>query len=215
MDPEQKMKPAPNLAEAMAGLARLQATADLAFKQVTEQFPGEVACSDGCDDCCYAVFDLTPVEAAALALAFRTLPRQVRREARRRADKAAATFDQLTSEALALPLEERIDAFSRARVRCPLLKDKKCLLYAQRPLTCRLYGIPVATEGKSHSCHRSRFSEGTSYPTVDYGKVQAELGGLSETALKLLPTLPPQRQDVARVLIWAQDQALTLEPSGA
>lgn len=209
MAPAGNKKKAPSLAEVMAGLAKLQATADQAFEQVASQFPREVACGNDCDDCCHAVFDLTPVEAAALALAFRALPRTTRREARRRAGKAAEAFDKLAAEALALPREERISAFSRARVCCPLLHENQCLLYAQRPLTCRLYGIPVATEGQSHTCHRSRFAQGKSYPTVDYGKVQAELGRLSEMALKLLPALPPQRQDLARALIWAQDQALT------
>lgn len=212
-DPDNQ--PAPSLEQVLAGLAALQTTADLAFARVAEQFSQEVACGGGCDDCCYAVFDLTPVETLALALAYRALPRQARREAARRAEKAAAAFDKLAAQALALPLTERIAAFSRARVRCPLLHEGRCLLYASRPLTCRLYGIPVATEGGSHSCRRSRFTEGASYPTVDFGKVQAELDRLSQEACELLPRLGPQRRDLARALIWAQAQVLTLEALGA
>lgn len=213
MAPEQKQPP--SLTSLLQVVAALQAGADQAFASVAQRFPREVACGHGCDDCCHAVFDLTPIEALALAQAFRGLPRQERREALRRADKAAAAFDRLAAQALALPVEERIAAFSQARIACPLLWEGRCLAYAARPLTCRLYGIPVATQGASHSCHRSRFSEGVTYPTVDFGKVQAELGRLSQEALALAPLLGPQRRDVARALIWAQSQALTLEALGA
>jgi len=211
--PEQNQPP--SLASLLENLAALQSGADQAFASVVQRFPREVACGGGCDDCCYAVFDLTPIEALALALAWRRLPRQERREALRRAEKAAAAFDRLSAQALALPAQERIAAFSQARIACPLLSEGRCLAYAARPLTCRLYGIPVATQGASHSCHRSHFKEGVSYPTVDFGKVQAELGRLSQEALALAPLLGPQRRDLARALIWAQSQALTLDALGA
>lgn len=192
--------PAHILQELMAELERLRARADAAFQEVARQFPREVACTPGCDDCCHALFDLSTIESLAIALAFLELPRQQRREARRRASKAAAAFDRVMADAFARQGEERLKVLSRARVACPLLEEGRCLLYAQRPLTCRLYGIPAAIEGEPRICHRSRFQPGHTYPTVDLVRVQSELERLSTLALQRIPNLPPGRRDVARTI---------------
>ncbi|MCB2226795.1 MAG: YkgJ family cysteine cluster protein [Desulfarculaceae bacterium] len=188
-------------------LAELWSQADGAFAQVAQAFPAEVKCGSGCDDCCRAVFDLTPAEVLGLALAFRALPRAERREALRRAEKAAAEFDKITRLALNQPEEERLKTFSRARVACPLLQKGRCLLYASRPLTCRIYGVPVAAAGGGHACPRSGFDQGESYPTVDWDLVQQALNRLSAMALELAPSLRQERIDLARALIWASEQA--------
>ena len=193
------------------GMAAIWQRCDAAFSQVAGSFPAEVRCGSGCDDCCHAVFDLTPAEALALALAFRRLPRNARREALRWAEKAEALFDQVARQALKQSPEERLITFSRARVACPLLEKGRCLLYASRPLTCRLYGIPVASGDEAHVCPRSGFDQGQSYPTAGWDMVQAEAERLSRTALELIPQLGEERRDLARVLRWAQAQALTLE----
>lgn len=193
------------------GIAALWQRSDAAFAQVAASFPNEVRCGSGCDDCCHAVFDLTPAEALALALAFRRLPRNARREILRRAEKAEALFDQVARQALEQAPEERLITFSRARVACPLLEKGRCLLYAARPLTCRLYGIPVAGGGESHVCPRSGFDQGQSYPTASWDMIQAALEPLSRDALELAPQLGEERRDLARVVRWAQAQALTLE----
>jgi len=210
MSPEPSNHP-PGLAQFNQALADLWDRADQAFARVAEAFPKEVACGSGCDDCCHAVFDLTPAEVLGLALAFRRLPRAERREALRRADKAAGEFDKVARLALGQPEEERLEIFSRARIACPLLHQGRCLLYAQRPLTCRIYGIPVAGQGGGHACPRSGFDQGQSYPTVDWDMVQQALGDLSGLALELIPQLPRERRDLARALAWARSQALTLE----
>ncbi len=204
-------QPPASLSQFSQGLDALWRRCDMAFAQVAVSFPKEVRCGSGCDDCCRAVFDLTPAEALALALAFRRLPRNARREALRRAEKAEAEFDQVARRALNQAPEERLLTFSRARVVCPLLEKGRCLLYAARPLTCRLYGIPVASGDGAHVCPRSGFDQGQSYPTADWDQVQAELERLGQAALELIPQLGPERRDLARVLHWAQAQALTLE----
>ena len=193
------------------GLATLWQRADAAFAQVAQSFLQEMRCGSGCDDCCHAVFDLTPAEALALALAFRRLPRNARREGLRRAEKAEALFDQVARQALGQSPEERLTTFSRARVACPLLEKGRCLLYGERPLTCRLYGIPVAGGEEAHVCPRSGFDQGESYPTANWDMIQAALKPLSALALELAPQLGDERRDLARVLRWAQAQALTLE----
>lgn len=184
----------------MDGLEKLRAQADGAFAKVAAEFPAEINCKPGCDDCCHALFDLSPVEALALALGFMELPRDQRRQALKRGKKAAAQFDKVMQQAMGQEGDERIMSFSRARIRCPLLQDQRCLLYHERPLTCRLYGIPVAVQGKSHICHLAGFQPGQTYPTVDRTLVQNGLEGLSALALKRIPSLPYARRDVARAL---------------
>lgn len=192
-----------------ADLDELRARADAAFGQVAQAHPAEVTCAPGCDDCCHAVFDLTPMEALAIGRAFAALPREARRAARRRGDKAAKAFDQLVARAA--KSDDRLAEYSRARIACPLLEGGRCLLYAHRPITCRLYGVPVAIGGASRTCGRSGFAQGRTYPSVDYGQINARLEQMSDQALRLLGGgLPPMRLDMARALEWAEANAAEL-----
>lgn len=196
--------PGNTLREIMAELDELRARADASFARVATEFPQAVACQPGCDDCCHALFDLSPVESLSLALAFTELPRASRREAQRRAEKAAAAFDQAMAAAFAQQGEARLKALSAARVACPLLDAGRCLLYQSRPLTCRLYGVPQNIEGQARICHRARFEPGRTYPTVDMLRVQMELERLSGLAAHYLPSLANARRDLARSLGLAQ-----------
>ena len=42
---------------------RLVAMADDAFERVRKEYPSCVKCKIACDDCCYALFDLSLIEA--------------------------------------------------------------------------------------------------------------------------------------------------------
>ncbi len=181
-------------------LNELRARCDAVFKKVASEHSQAVACQTGCDDCCHALFDLAPVEALALAVAFQKLPRQERREALRRAEKAARIYDEAARQVLAASPEERLELLSQARVPCPLLSKGRCILYEERPATCRLYGIPVAIQGSARTCHRARFKEGQTYPTVDWQQVNLQLDQLSAAAVSLVPTLTSHRLDVARAI---------------
>ena len=199
--------PGPTLRQVMADLDQLRARADTAFAQVQVQNPQAVVCRPGCDDCCHALFDLSLVEALALALAFAELPRGQRRGVQRQAEKSAALFDEVVARAMAQPDDQRLAVLSQARLACPLLQDGNCLLYRQRPLTCRLYGVPVAIEGTARTCHKARFAPGHTYATVDMGLVQLELERISRLVARLAPSLSPVRRDVARALDLAASHA--------
>lgn len=181
-------------------LNELRARCDAAFQQVTKEHAQAMACQTGCDDCCHALFDLAPMEVLALAVAFKQLPRQERREALRRAEKAARIYDDIARKVLAAKDDEKLKLLSQARVPCPLLSKGRCILYEERPATCRLYGIPVAIQGKARTCHRARFKEGQTYPTVDWGQVNQQLDQLSAAAVSLVPALTSRRLDVARTI---------------
>lgn len=181
-------------------LNELHARCDAAFHKVSLEHAQAVACQTGCDDCCHALFDLAPMEVLALAVAFKQLPRQERREALRRAEKAARIYDDAARKVLAAQSEEKLKLLSQARVPCPLLNKGRCILYAERPATCRLYGIPVAIQGNARTCHRARFQKGQTYPTVDWGQVNQQLDQLSAAAVSLVPALTSRRLDVARTI---------------
>lgn len=202
--------PGKTLREIMAELDQLRARADASFARVAEEHPQAVACRPGCDDCCHALFDLSPAEALSLALGFLELPRQARREVLRRGEKAAQLFDQAMAAAFSQAGEERLRVLSAARAPCPLLDQGRCLLYERRPLTCRLYGIPQNIEGVARLCHRARFAVGQTYPTVDMLRVQMELERLGGLTAYYVPSLANARRDVARALALGASHAPVL-----
>ncbi len=200
--------PPADIPRALAALDELRARCDQAFAQVAGRHPAEVACRPGCDDCCHAVFDLSPVESLALALAFSRLGRKERRAVGRRLQRAAADYDRVLEAGARLGGEARLEHFSRQRVACALLEGGRCALYAERPLTCRLYGVPVAAAGRARTCRKAGFVEGETYPTVDLGRVQAELQELSRPVVARFAELGRARLDVARALMLAGSPAL-------
>ena len=65
---------------------------------------------------------------------------------------------------------------AQEKMRCPLLNDEDlCDLYRFRPVTCRLYGIPLAIGGKGRTCGLSGFEKGAKYPTVNLEIIQNKL----------------------------------------
>ncbi|ADK86077.1 protein of unknown function UPF0153 [Desulfarculus baarsii DSM 2075] len=198
------------LSQLLQELERARQLADQAFARVSAEHPAQVACRPGCDDCCHAMFDVSPIEAVGLALAFADLPRNQRREVLRRGEKAAKAFDAAVAQSLALDDQGRARLFSATRIPCPLLEGGRCLLYAQRPITCRLYGVPVAAQGRGRICPRAGFQPGQTYPTVHYDKILERLAGLSRQAQNDLPALGLARRDVHRALLLAQNHGQRL-----
>ncbi len=157
------------------GLEELFGEIEAAFQKAKKDFPREVRCRLGCDDCCYALFDLSLAEAALLQREFRRLPRKKRREILRRLEKYERDW-QKKKPPLVTPF-----VLSTIKIRCPLLnEERRCDLYQARPATCRLYGIPVEIEGETFVCGHSGFEPGKKYPTVIFAKVQERLSALSE-----------------------------------
>ena len=83
---------------------------------------------------------------------------------------------------------------------CPLLQKGRCLLYESRPVTCRLYGVPTASGGQAHTCHKAGFQQGGTYTTVDLDAVNQALNQLSSALLEKWPQAPTRRMDLARVV---------------
>lgn len=165
----------------------IRAQADMVFEHVSTRYASLARCRPGCSDCCHALFDLSLIEAMYINSAF---ARQFAYGPQRSAvlDLASRTDRALTKMKRELFQAEKAGAsgesimadVSAARMRCPLLGgDGHCVMYEERPITCRLYGVPQEIGGKSHVCGVSGFRPGENYPAVHVGKIQAALEDLS------------------------------------
>jgi Fe-S-cluster containining protein len=164
------------------------AQVDAVFHKVSGNFVSEVSCKKGCSDCCHALFDLTLIEAMYLNSKFSALDEICRNEILIEADKADRKAHVLkkkvSKEANKIDHSEILLRTAKERLRCPLLNSKDtCSLYEYRPITCRVYGIPLEISGKSHTCGLSGFEPGCPYPAVKLERIQDILLSLSNRIL--------------------------------
>lgn len=185
-----------DFAPVFARYEALAAEADALFARVADVCPGMLPCAPGCGDCCHALFDLTFVEALYLNDRFRkAFPAGPGREAvldrANRADRALCKRKRqaFREDARGVDTAVILEELARERVRCPLLDaEDRCLLYAARPITCRLYGAPLLIGGAARTCGRTGFEPGGAYPTVRIENIQDRLLALSRELVAGLPT---------------------------
>ncbi|OQY12641.1 MAG: hypothetical protein B6I31_02835 [Desulfobacteraceae bacterium 4572_19] len=160
---------------------------DQAFNQVKNEHKECVKCVQGCSDCCHALFDLTLIEAIYINHKFNQncegLEKLKILDAANMADRkihrlkkaAYAEFKKDKNEVKVL------GKMAQERVRCPFLNEKDmCAMYEDRPLTCRLYGIPTSSGGISHTCGKTGFTQGDKYPTVNMDILYKQMYIISE-----------------------------------
>lgn len=159
---------------------------DAIFDRVKEEYPKEVFCREKCSDCCYAIFDLTLVEALYLkSKFFEKFNGKEKNDLIVIADKTDRALVKLKRDASKKVKSgadqlEVVAKMSQERIRCPLLGENNlCLMYEFRPITCRVYGIPISTAGASHICGRTNFIQGNPYPTLNMDKIYTQLQLLS------------------------------------
>lgn len=177
-----------DLSDIFAKYESLVAEVDTVFEKVAEQHPDCVTCERGCSECCYALFDLSLVEAMYLNQKFKDSfdYGKERSDILERAGDADRQSYRLKRKAYKQSMEgadsrEVLEAIARERIRCPLLgEEDTCAMYMHRPITCRLYGIPTAIGGKAHTCGKSAFEKGKPYPTVSVDRIQDRLAALSQ-----------------------------------
>ncbi|WP_432735697.1 YkgJ family cysteine cluster protein [Maridesulfovibrio sp. FT414] len=183
----------------------LVAEVDKAFNKISEQTDDGIKCGKGCSDCCHALFDLTLIEAIYVNHKFNDKYRGMERsEIMHRADVADRQVHKIKRRAYkasqaGTPASEILKEVSMARVRCPLLKDENlCALYEARPLTCRIYGVPMNIGGQAHSCQKSGFAPGKAYPTINMDTLQSKLMELSE---ELAASINSRLRELPEVLV--------------
>lgn len=129
-------------------------TLDQWSDDVRRRHPGVLPCRPGCSACCHGPFDISALDAALVLAAVRALPPE------HQAEVMAVAHDQVEEMAhlepdwhepwdIAALGEDRFDALCDAMEDepCPLLdQEGQCRIYGDRPLVCRMMGIPMETE---------------------------------------------------------------------
>ena len=128
---------------------QILAKVDAWYRSVQEAHPGEVPCTKGCRDCCIGLFDVSLADRDLLREGLAAADPALRRDIESRAAALMAKLRELSPG-----LGDTLDGWSpddvddlcdeAGDVECPVLgKDGECRLYAHRPLTCRMSGVPV------------------------------------------------------------------------
>ena len=160
--------------------------ADQAFQKMGQEYGSCIKCKRQCSDCCNAIFGLFLIEIAFIQHHFSRLDGMVRQEVIVRADKAAEDLKKIEEKLQAYDDDPQMKSYalSKERLRCPLLDvNQECTLYPFRPITCRVYGIPTAVQGKARVCGGGAFKKGESYPTFDLDGAYRTLYQLSKDLL--------------------------------
>jgi len=150
------------------------AEVDAVFKKFEKEMPDLVHCGKGCSDCCYALFDIPLVEAIYINTKFNEKFSGLERSGiLKKADTADRHIHKLKRKVYKASQEGRATndillEVAKARVRCPMLNENDlCSIYENRPITCRLYGVPTSIGGEAHTCSKTGFKGGEKYPTVN------------------------------------------------
>jgi Fe-S-cluster containining protein len=169
----------------------LVAQADGVFDRVKDAYSDCVKCEEKCADCCFALFDLTLIEALYIHHKFNEKYQGSEKaellEKSNRADRRIYKIKRKAYNDLQAGKNEGeiLAAMALERVRCPLLNEKElCDLYEYRPITCRFYGVPTAIGGAGHTCGKSGFNRGEKYPTVNLDAVHSQLQQISAELLR-------------------------------
>ncbi len=190
------------------------AMADKVFESVKNENSECVKCKTKCSDCCNALFDLYLIEALYINdkfnKKFKGSEREQLIERSNIADRTIYKLKRKAHKALESGKDENeiLTKMAEERVRCPLLNDDdECDLYEYRPITCRLYGIPIAIGGVGHTCGLSAFTKGKQYPTVNLEKIHNKL---YEISVELVKKIKSRNIKLADVLVPLSMALLTI-----
>lgn len=123
---------------------------DVWFETCLKAAPaGLFACRKGCSACCRGLFDITLLDAFLLRVGFAQLPAATREQVlalcRPRLAELQQRWPRLQPPYLLndLPDDSWTEMPEEDETPCPLLGDDGlCMVYAFRPMTCRLHGLP-------------------------------------------------------------------------
>jgi Fe-S-cluster containining protein len=136
---------------------------DAALADVSRRSGDWLACRPGCTQCCVGVFAINQLDAARLQRGLRKLEAEaperaavVRQRARDAVWRLSRNFPGDPATGVLGDSEECIEAFENFGndEPCPALDPQSglCELYESRPVTCRVFGPPVRSEGGLGVC---------------------------------------------------------------
>lgn len=139
----------PDLAATVAEYRDLLARVDGWFSHCQRAAAAHIACHQGCSACCRGLFDITLLDSAILQQGFArlapALQSQVLDKAQQRVQQLQQCWPDFDAPYIlnTLPHQQWQQMPENDLTPCPLLgNDGLCLIYANRPTTCRLHGIP-------------------------------------------------------------------------
>ena len=119
----------------------------------------EIACRRACTGCCRGLFDISLLDTRLLQYGFDSLAAPIRQKVLARAKNRLASLQQQWPDFQhpyilnLLSHDDWQEMPEEDETPCPLLSDDGlCLVYAYRPMTCRLHGLPnIDISGESFS----------------------------------------------------------------
>jgi Fe-S-cluster containining protein len=136
---------------------------DSALADVTRRSGARLACRPGCTQCCIGAFPINQLDALRLLRGLADLEKRDPKRAGRIRQRARESVVRLTPEFPGDPVtgllhegedaEQKFDEFANDEP-CPVLDHETglCELYESRPMTCRVFGPPVRSEGGLGVC---------------------------------------------------------------
>src|ERR1700756_3923061 len=153
----------PSAARLSAGDQKLVQIVDAAFADAAQRSGKWLMCRPGCTQCCIGVFEINQLDARRLKRGLAELEKQDPERANRVQERARETVNRLGPEFTGdvcsgvLGNDEQAQAafedFANNEM-CPALDPESgtCDLYAHRPMTCRVFGPPIRSEGGLGVC---------------------------------------------------------------
>jgi Fe-S-cluster containining protein len=183
----------------------LLASVDAWYRLVQEAHPADVPCKKGCRDCCIGLFDVSLADRDLLREGLAQAPPSVRKDIETRAAAVLGglrelrpdlgdTLDGMSAEAIDELCDEAGD------LECPVLgREGECRLYAHRPLTCRMSGIPVVDLSGN-----AVYPEGCARCTLKPKDTpRLDCGSLSKRERKILKTRYPGESGITLFIAQA------------
>lgn len=143
--------PDPVINDLLGRYGELLGEVDQWFMRCLVRHSGLIACHKGCSACCRGLFDITLMDALYLKQGLDLLPTRTREavvtKSIRRLEEMSHLWPEFAPPWILnhIPEEQWGEMMPEEdETPCPLLSDQGiCLVYAHRPMTCRLNGIPL------------------------------------------------------------------------
>lgn len=112
------------------------------FRRNRKLHRGRIHCKSGCTDCCHHLFQISEIEAAVISGAVRQLPDSTRTLLEDSARSYREASDAIMRRHGFIDARGNLPS-ADTRLACPALVEGRCVIYGQRPLICRKYGMPL------------------------------------------------------------------------
>lgn len=185
---------------ALGRLAALYDEMDAAYGTVAQSYGFHCrGCEDNC--CLTRFYHHTLLEVAGLLMGYRELPEC----------QKASTIERARTYCRALNASPHHD--QPLRHLCPLNSDTRCLLYRQRPMICRLHGIPHVMRHPTRGlitgtgCHmfEASFSQAAGHP-LDRTPLYAAMAMREKSLRQVSGIKIPVRLTIAEMILVFEDR---------